>query len=385
MTGRSGTAPGSRADPLGRDATRPREIPIRGWRHILVRVYHAFNQNFTLLVAAGVTFYLLLSMVPALTALVSIYGLFNDPAAVSQQLDFIQVWLPAGARDILSDQLGRLVGQSQHRLSLALLTSLAVALWSANAGTKALLQAMNVAYGETETRSLLRVLLVSMTFTIGGILMLLLLITVMVVLPAVLGWFDLPDASGFWLQLASTAVLALAALLALSVLYRWGPSRESARWRWITPGAVLALVGAFAASSAFGWYVSSFASYNRTYGSLGAVIGFMTWLWIMAALVVTGAELNAEMEHHTARDSTVGPDRPLGERGAVVADRVAAGPDDPVSRSAGTSLAPLPASNRASSPPTIPAHPAQAGQRQETEPWQSTGSPSSPATESEPK
>ncbi len=308
----------------GREATRPREIPARGWREILLRVYHAFNENFTLLVAAGVTFYLLLSMVPALTALVSIYGLFTDPAGVSQQLDFIQAWLPEGGREILGDQLGRLVSQNQSKLSLTLLTSLAVALWSASAGMKALLKAMNVAYGETEQRGFFRVLAIALAFTLGAILMLLLLITVIVVLPVVLAWFHLPGSSGFWLQLASTALLAVTVLFALSALYRWGPSRRAARWRWITPGAVLALVGAFAASTAFGWYVSHFASYNRTYGSLGAVIGFMTWLWIMAAFVVTGAQLNAEIEQQTAHDSTIGPERPLGQRGAFVADTVAA-------------------------------------------------------------
>lgn len=322
----------SRRDPLGRDATHPRQIPLLGWRDILVRVYHAFHDNFTLLVAAGVTFYLLLSAVPGLTALVSIYGLFNDPAGVSQQLDFIQAWLPEGGRELLAAQLGRLVSQSQHSLSLALLTSLAVALWSANAGMKALMQAMNVAFGEIESRSFVRVTAISLSFTLGAILMLLLMIMVVVVLPAVLAWFEPPGASGIWLQLATTALLAVAALTGLSVLYRWGPSRESARWRWVTPGALLALGGAFLASTGFSWYVSNFSSYDRTYGSLGAIIAFMTWLWIMAAFVVVGAELNAELEHQTARDSTTGPERPLGERGAVVADRVASGSHDPISR-----------------------------------------------------
>ncbi len=319
-------------DPLGRDATRPLQIPARGWLHIVARVFHAFNDNYTLLVAAGVTFYLLLSLVPALSALVSIYGLFTDPGGVRGQLDFIQEYLPDGGREILDDQLGRLVGQSQRTLGVALLSSLAVTMWSANAGMKALLQAMNVAYGETEKRGFLKILAVSFTFTFGAILMLLLLILVMLVLPVVVNWIHLPGSSGLWLQLASSAVLAVAALLALSALYRWGPSRESARWRWITPGAVVAVVAAFAASSLFGWYVTNFGAYNRTYGSLGAIIGFMTWIWIMTAFIVTGAELNAEIEHQTARDSTTGPERPLGERGAMVADRVAAGPRDIMTR-----------------------------------------------------
>lgn len=328
-------------DPLGRDATRPQQIPARGWLHIFSRVYHAFNDNYTLLVAAGVTFYLLLSMVPALTALVSIYGLFTDPAGVRDQLDFIQAYLPSGGRDILDEQLSRLVGQSQRTLGFALLSSLAVAMWSANAGMKALLQAMNVAYGEVEKRSFVKILMVSFAFTLGAIVMLLLLIVVMLIVPVVLNWIHLPGSSAFWLWLASSSVLAIAALLALSALYRWGPSREKARWRWITPGAAIALLGAFASSSLFSWYVTNFGSYNRTYGSLGALIGFMTWIWIMTAFVVTGAELNAEIELQTARDSTTGPEQPLGQRGAMVADRVAAGPDDIMTRApAGVGPAP---------------------------------------------
>ena len=321
-------------DPLGRNATRPQHIPFRGWLQILSRVYHAFNDNYTLLVAAGVTFYLLLSMVPALTALVSIYGLFTDPASVSGQLDFIQDYLPDGGREILHDQLNRLVGQSQQTLSIALFSSLAVSMWSANAGMLALLQAMNLAYGEVEKRGLLKVRAVSLAFTLGAILMLLLLIVVMLVLPNLINWVQLPGSTGFWLQSASTAVLSVAALLALSALYRWGPSREKARWRWITTGAVVALVGGLIASTLFSWFVANFGTYNRTYGSLGAVIGFMTWLWIMTAFIVTGAQLNAEIEHQIAHDSSTGPELPRGQRGAKVADHVAAGPRDPMTRSA---------------------------------------------------
>lgn len=313
---------------FGRHATRPREIPLRGWGHILVRVFHAFLDNNTLLVAAGVTFYLLLSMVPALSAVVSIYGLFTDPAGVTAQLAFIQEYLPQGGQEILDEQLNRLVSQSQSSLGFALMASLLVALWSANAGMMALIKAMNVAYGEVEKRNFIIVTLISLAFTLGGILMLLALIVVILILPTVIAWVDLPGSAGFWVQFASSTALALALMAGLTALYRWGPSRERARWRWITPGAVVALVVGFLASTAFGWYVVSFGSYNRTYGSLGAIIGFLTWLWIMAAFIVTGAELNAEIEHQTARDSTVGPERPLGQRGAMAADRVAAGPTD---------------------------------------------------------
>ncbi|MGE0798651.1 MAG: YihY/virulence factor BrkB family protein [Lautropia sp.] len=314
------------ADPHGRAAQHPLQIPLRGWRDILSRVYAEFVNDRILLVAAGTTFYALLALVPALTALISIYGLFTDPASAQQHLAFVQPYLPDGGQQIVSEQLQRLSSQPGTRLGFALLVSLAVTLWSANAGMKALFEAMNVAYGEAEKRSFVRVTLLSFAFTVGAILLMLLLIGVMIVLPIVIGLLGL--SGEWWLRLGSTVVLGLAALTALSLLYRWGPSRRHARWQWITPGAAMALVVAFIASTLFSWYVRNFGSYNETYGSLGALIGFMTWLWIMFAFVITGAELNAEMEHQTARDSTVGPEQPLGRRGAQMADTVAQGPDD---------------------------------------------------------
>lgn len=317
-------------DRQGRRATQPLAIPARGWKDILLRVYRSTNENRILLVAAGTTFYLLLAMVPALTALVSTYGLFNDRASVVEQLAFVQPYLPEGGQAILEEQLGRLASQDQARLGFALIASLGIALWSTSSGMKALIEAMNVAYAEREERSFVRLTLISLALTTGGVLMLLLLIAVMVVMPIVLGWLRLPIATGFWVQAGGASMLAITGLAALSALYRWAPSRAQARWRWITPGALAALVAGFLASTLFGWYVANFGRYNETYGSLGAMIGFMTWLWIMVIFVITGAELNAEMEHQTTRDSTTGTELPLGARGATMADRVAAGPDEVV-------------------------------------------------------
>ncbi len=347
------------ADPHGRHAEKPLDIPLRGWRSILTRVYKNFDQNRIMLVAAGTTFYLLLAMVPALTALISIYGLFNDPASAQQHLAFIQSYLPDGGRQILDEQLGRIAGQAETRLGFALAISVGIALWSANAGMKALLEAMNVAYGETEKRGFVKLTLTSLAFTLGAIVLLLALIGVMLLLPAVLDIIGLGGSTGLWVQLASGAVLALAAITALSALYRWGPSRENASWRWITPGAIVALIVAFIASTLFSWYVSRFGSYNETYGSLGAIIGFMTWLWIMVAFIVTGGELNAEMEHQTARDTTTGPELPLGHRGAEMADSVATGPDDvPDEGSPGLRRAPPKAEARAQSGAAVARGPA---------------------------
>ena len=314
--------------PLGRDARKPTDIPAPGWKEILTRVYKEFTKDRVMLVAAGATFYLLLAMVPAMTAFISIYGLFADPSTVQQHIGFIQEYMPGGGQEVIGEQLTRLSQQPNAGLGLALLISLAIALWSANAGMKALFESMNVAYDETEKRGFVKLTAISLAFTLGAIVLLLAIIGVVVVMPLVVDMIGLGNFAGLLIKIGSAIVLVLAALLGLSALYRWGPSREEARWKWITPGAVMAVVIAMIGSLLFSWYVANFGSYNETYGSLGAIIGFMTWLWIMVAFVITGGEINAEMEHQTREDTTTGADRPLGTRGAEMADTVARGPHD---------------------------------------------------------
>lgn len=315
-------------DPRGRNAHTPTDIPAPGWKEILTRVYKEFTKDRVLLVAAGVTFYLLLAMVPAMTAFISVYGLFADPATVQQHIAFINDYVPGGGQEIIGEQLTRLSQQPNSGLGIALAVSLLLALWSANAGMKALFEAMNVAYDEREKRGFVKLTLTSLLFTLGAIVMLLAIIGVVVVMPLVVEMIGLGAMAELIVKIGSAIVLIIAALLALSALYRWGPSRAEARWRWITPGAVIAVVVAMIGSLLFSWYVANFGSYNETYGSLGAIIGFMTWLWIMAAFIITGGEINAEMEHQTRRDTTTGPEQPLGIRGAEMADTVAQGPHD---------------------------------------------------------
>ena len=320
--------------PKGRDARTPTGIPAPGWKEILLRVYKEFTNDRILLVAAGATFYLLLAMVPALTALVSLYGLFSEPANVQQHMAFIQDFMPDGGREILADQLGRLSAQPSKGLGFALIISLALAFWSSNAGMKALFESMNVAYDESEKRGFVKLTMTSLAFTVGAIVLLLAIIGVTVVMPLVVESLGLGSLTELVVKIGSALVLVLAALVGLSALYRWGPSRSEAKWKWITPGAVIAVVVAALASLLFSWYVTNFGSYNETYGSLGAIIGFMTWLWIMVAFVITGGEINAEMEHQTRKDTTTGPERPMGTRGAQMADTVASGPDDTGDRNA---------------------------------------------------
>lgn len=285
-----------------------------------MRVVSGFSDDQVLLVAAGVTFYLLLAMVPALTALVSVYGLVADPADVQRHLMSLQRLIPGGAQEVIGEQLNHLANQAGRQLGLALAGSVLVALWSANAATKSLFTAMNVAFDEKEHRGFVRLTLVSLGFTLGSFALTTGLMAGIFVLPNIASWLALTSVVNLLIKLGTAVALVAASLAILAALYRWGPSRTSAKWSWITPGAALAVAVAGIASTAFSWYIGHFGAYNKTYGSLGAIIGFMTWIWVMVSVVIAGAELNAEMEHQTARDTTTGREKSMGERGARMAD-----------------------------------------------------------------
>ena len=306
----------------GRDADAPSEIPFPGWKDVLWRLYRAFAEDRILLTAAGATFYILLAMVPTLTAFVSIYGIFNNRADVIKHVELLIGIVPPGVFEVIREQLTRLTAESNDTLGLTLLFSLAIALWSASAGVKAMFEAMNVAYHESERRNFLVLNGTALLFTLGGALSALMVIAVVLVMPQVIAL--LPGGKGLqWtVRVAAYAAMLLVLSGGLAALYRWGPSREDAKWRWITPGALLSVVALGVTSILFSWYVANFTDDNATYGSLGAMIGLMTWLWISVTLVIIGAELNSEIEHQTARDSTTGPEMPLGARGAHMADTV---------------------------------------------------------------
>jgi membrane protein len=306
----------------GREADAPTDIPPSGWKDILWRLYRSINEDHILLTAAGVTFYLLLALVPTLSAFVSIYGLFNDRSSVLDQVQLLSGLVPAGGLEILREQLTRLTSQSTQKLGFALIISLAIALWSASAGVKAMFEAMNVAYHEKERRSFFLFNGLALLFTLGGAIAAVLVLAVVLIVPAVLTM--LPGGGGLEWTVRVFSYLAMLAVISLSIsaLYRWGPSREQAKWRWITPGAIFAVLMLGLTSVTFSWYVSNFSNNDATYGSLSAMIGLMTWLWISTTLVILGAEINSEIEHQTAQDSTIGDEQPLGQRGAHMADTV---------------------------------------------------------------
>ena len=309
----------------GRRATSPTDIPPRGWKDILVRVFHEISDDRVVAIAAAVTFYGLLALFPAVAAFVSLYGLFADPATINEHLAVLGQVLPGGALEIISDQVKRVASAGETKLGFAFVAGLGIALWSANGGMKALFDALNVVYDEEEKRGFVRLNGTSLTFTLGAVLIALVALGAMVGLPALLAHMSWGKAADWAISILRWPALLLAVMTGLALLYRFGPSREKARWRWITPGSVTAAVLWLIASMAFSWYAANFGSYNKTYGSLGAIIGFMTWMWISTIVILLGAELNAEAEHQTARDTTEGPETPMGSRGARVADEVASG------------------------------------------------------------
>jgi membrane protein len=310
----------------GRVADTPRQIPAAGWRDVLWRVKDELAQDNLSLVAAGVAFYALLAIFPAIAATVSIYGLLADPQTVEQQLAATSQVLPEEARGIIEGQLTRVTSGASVALSFGAIASLLFAIWSANKGTQALIIALNIVYDEPEKRGFIRLTLISLGLTLGIILFVIIGLAAIAALPALFGHLGLPEEVrrlAGWLR---WPVLGVAFVIGLAVVYRFAPSRDEPRWRWVSWGAVLATVLWLIGSALFSWYVSKFGSYNETYGSLGAVAVLMMWFWLSALIVLLGAELNAEMEHQTERDTTRGPAEPLGERGAYVADTVGGRP-----------------------------------------------------------
>ncbi|CAN5337088.1 YihY/virulence factor BrkB family protein [soil metagenome] len=304
----------------GRRSTSPLSIPWAGWKDILWRTYNQINEDRLLAIAAGVVFFGLLAVFPAITALVSSYGLFADPTTIAGNLQTLAYMLPDGSFQIVQDQIARVLGNGQAQLGLTFLFGLALALWSANAGVKAVIDALNVVYGEREKRSFIKLNLLSLAFTTGALASLLLMVGAVVALPLMLDRMGLATESKVIVSLARWPLLMVMLLLALAILYRFGPSRPGARWQWLSVGTVTAALLWIAGSSLLSWYLSNFANYGATYGSLGAAIGLMTWMWMSAIIVLVGAELNSEIEHQTAIDTTVGPGRPMGARGAAMAD-----------------------------------------------------------------
>jgi membrane protein len=283
------------------------------------------EDNVTLL-AAGVAFYAMLAIFPAIIAVVTVYGMVADPAQVESQVSEFAKSLPSGADQLLTTQLENVTSAGRQSLSIGLVLSLLAVLWSASSGVQGLVKGLNLVYDERESRGFLKLRGLSLLLTLGAILMAVVAIALVAVFPAVIGDLGLGQAGELAASIARWVVLALLVLSALAVLYRHAPDRANPRWRWVSGGAVVALVLWLLGSIGFSWYVDNFGKYNQTYGALAAVIILLLWLFLSAFVVLLGAELDAETERQTARDTTTGPERPMGERDAEVADTLGESP-----------------------------------------------------------
>ncbi|MDQ8729399.1 YihY/virulence factor BrkB family protein [Bradyrhizobium sp. LHD-71] len=279
-----------------RESAEPARV-ARGWKQILLGTYRSMSEDRVLAVAAGVTFYGLLAVFPAVGAVVSLYGLFTDAATIEGNLARLSSVLPTGALQIIGDEVRRVAAASGRALSASFLLGLAIAIWGANAGVKAVFDAMNVAYGANEERGFFKLNFTSLTFTAAAIVFAVLALAAVVVVPVSFHYLGLDVALGAILLYGRWPLIWLVVALGLALLYRFGPTDSlHPKWRWISWGSASASVVWLAASVLFSWYAANFGNYNRTYGSLGAAIGFMTWMWISAAVIIMGAELNAEIE-----------------------------------------------------------------------------------------
>lgn len=284
------------AAPSKQSGTKPAsalQIPLAGWKAILVRVFKKFNDDRLLSIAAGVVFYALLAVFPAITALVSFYGLFTDPQTITSHLELIKDVLPTGTFDILQGQADRAAARGTMQLGVTSILALLFAIWSANTGTKAIMDALNVVYRDSEQRGFVKFNVVSLVLTLGAMTATLLALGAVVVLPLLLAAFGIGFIGQY--ELLRWPMLLIVVLAGLAVLYRYGPSRPQPHWSWLSIGAAVAALAWLASSALLSWYLSNFAHYDVIYGSLGALIGMMIWMWVSSIIILLGAELDSQI------------------------------------------------------------------------------------------
>lgn len=311
--------PSPAPQPAGHDATNPAAIPARGWLDIARRLRREIVEDNLLLYASSFAFYSFLALFPALAALLSLYGLFISPAGVERMLDAGVGLLPDTALKLLRQQVRALAGYSARGLGASLLVSLLFTLWAATNGVKALMAGLNTAYEQRETRGVLRFNGTAIALATLGIVFVVVALALIAAVPTLLKWADVWVAKRT-MALVRWPVLTAVMVLALAVIYRFGPCRRLARWRWVSGGAVLATLLWIAVSVLFSLYVANFGAYNRAYGTLGAIIALLLWFYLSGLVVLIGAEFNSEVERQTTVDTTVGRPLPMGERGATMAD-----------------------------------------------------------------
>lgn len=312
------------SDAAGAQATTPTAIPAAGWKQIGWRAWQEAGQDNLGLIASGVAFCAVLALVPTLGAIVLTYGLVATPETVGANIASLTSMMPDDAARLIGEQLANVVKSSDGKKGLGLIVALAIALYGVMKGASAVITALNIAYDEEESRSFIRINLLAFGIAAGSVLV---AILAMIAVAAMASLGELFPGAPPYLKVLVTAVSYLfvgaigAALAAL--VYRYGPDRAQARWTWLSPGSLFASLSWLAITLGFGLYVANFGNYDATYGSLGAAMVLLTWLYLSAYALLLGAELNCELERQTVRDTTTGAERPLGERGAYAADTVA--------------------------------------------------------------
>lgn len=311
----------------GRHARKPSDIPKQGWLDIAIRVKNEVTKDNVSLIASGLALYALLAVFPALAAAVSIYGLFASPGDIAHQLDAFAGVLPAAGTQVLQDELTSLSGRDQA-LGIGLVVGIAIALWSARKGMTALMTTMNVAYDERETRHWFKQILVSMAFTIGAVIGFLVVMSLIVAVPLVLKVLPLGKAAEVVILALRWILLWIIAVFGMACVYRYAPSRREAQWRWLSWGSAIAATLWLAGSLLFALYAHYSDTYGKTYGALGGVVVLLMWFYLTGYVIILGAEINSEMERQTKADTTAGPEKPLGQRGAYSADTVGPSKDE---------------------------------------------------------
>ena len=306
----------------GRLAEHPKKIPSRGWRDILLRMKEQMDNNHLSITAAGIAYFALLAVFPGLAALVSLYGLFSDPTMVEQHLASIRTIIPPEAYTLIEGQLHTIAAQPAGSLGFGFIGGLLLTLFSANKGVMAMIEAMNIVYEEEERRGFFKLNLLSLLYTFVMILTIVVSMIIIVIAPAVLAFLPVPGMVEVLVKYLPWPFLAVIIVLLLNFTYCYFPNRRRAKWRWITYGSIVATVVWVLASVLFSFYANNFGNFNKTYGSVGAVVVLMMWFYISAFIVLLGGTLNAEMEHQTAQDSTRGEPKPRGKRNAYMADDV---------------------------------------------------------------
>lgn len=306
----------------GRHAESPKEIPKSGWKDTLLRVKDQLTHDRVSMVSAAMAYYALFALVPALSSVVLIYAWVSDPSEISAHLAKASDVLPAELMDTLNTQLGALSSKASSKLGFGAIFSLLIATWSASKGAKAIMEALNMIYEEEDERSFIRQNLLAISMTLLGAVLAIVAMGVIVGIPAVTSFFNFGDKIEIIATAASWVILLAIFSFYLSFIYRFGPHRQKAQWKWVSWGAVMASVMWAIVSALFSWYAKEFGNFNKTYGSLGAVIVLMTWFYLSSYVILIGAEVNAELEHQTKKDTTTGAEKPMGERGARMADTI---------------------------------------------------------------